>query len=99
MAPIDDLSGHPIIPDGPAMTPTERKKLTRRGRETARGYASPPGTGPEGETCKTCAHSHAVRLAKTYWKCRRIEHRWTGGRATDILIGSPACRGWEPRGA
>lgn len=79
------------------MTPAERKKLTRRGKEVARGYGFPPGTGPEGETCKTCANSVANRMAKTYWKCRLIEYRWTGGRATDILINSPACRGWEKK--
>jgi len=91
----EDLFGRPIIPDGPAMTPAERKKLTRHGKEVARGYASPPGTGPDGETCGTCAHSVARRMAKTYWKCGRIRHLWTGGRATDILVGSPACRAWE----
>ena len=30
---IEDLLGHPIIPDGPAMTPAEHKKLTRRAKE------------------------------------------------------------------
>ena len=96
---MSDLLGRPIIPDGPAMTLKERRKLKGRAKEVARGYPSPPGTGPAGETCKTCAHAVAVRMSKTYWKCARIRDRWTGGRGTDILVGSPACRGWDARPA
>ena len=60
------------------------------------GYFAPPGTGPAGETCKTCAHI-AVKggVAGRYLKCGRARARWTGGRKSDILAGSPACSGWE----
>jgi hypothetical protein len=61
------------------------------------GYAAPPGTGPAGETCKSC--EHAVRVsgntANTYRKCALMREHWTGGPGSDILFRSPACRLWE----
>lgn len=97
---VSDLFDNPIIPDGPAISLAERRKQQRRLRgETARGYFAPPGTGPEGETCKSCIHAHPIRLSKTYWKCELMRQAWTGGRRTDILVGSPACRGWEAKEA
>ena len=61
------------------------------------GYAAPPGTGPVGETCKSCQHS--VRLSAntsgTYRKCALMRENWTGGPGSDILFRSPACRKWE----
>lgn len=77
-----------------ALLPSERSKLFRKGTQP-NGYAAPPGTGPAGETCKTCKHIARIEYAKTYLKCRANAGRWTGGRATDILAGSPACRLWE----
>lgn len=70
--------------------------IRKRGRPTEpRGYAATPGTGPEGETCKTCAHLYRRECAKTYLKCLLMKSRWTGGAATDIRAGSPACNRWE----
>ncbi|WP_056212978.1 hypothetical protein [Methylobacterium sp. Leaf94] len=63
----------------------------------ANGYAFPPGTGPEGETCGSCGHLTRIRLASTYSKCGLARARWTGGKATDVLLRSPACRRWEAR--
>lgn len=60
-----------------------------------RGYAAPPGTGPAGETCKTCTHLTYKALGKNYPKCLLREATWTGGRATDILVNAPACQKWE----
>lgn len=40
-----------------------------------KGYAAPPGTGPKGETCGSCAHLYRNRLAKTYLKCALIHSR------------------------
>lgn len=60
-----------------------------------RGYAAPPGTGPKGETCGSCAHHCALRYAKNYHKCGLNRARWTGGRGTDILVRSPACSKWS----
>lgn len=62
------------------------------------GYYMPPGTGPAGETCKTCKHITVKgNCAGRYLKCRRSISKWTGGRKSDILANSPACSGWESR--
>jgi hypothetical protein len=60
-----------------------------------KGYAAPPGTGPAGETCKTCQHLVYNQMAKSYPKCDLNRARWTGGRGSDILVKAPACRLWE----
>lgn len=60
-----------------------------------RGYARQPGTGPEGETCKTCRHKTYVTFAKSYPKCALTQASWTRGRRSDILVNSPACEKWE----
>jgi hypothetical protein len=90
---MSDLFGN-VIPDGPAMTPAERRKMTRRAT-VPNGYATPPGTGPEGETCRSCVHHMIIWHAKAYHKCGLLRQVWTGGRATDILVRSPACSKWE----
>lgn len=61
------------------------------------GYAYFPGTGPAGETCKTCKHIYRNRLAKTYLKCNLNQAKWTGGGGSDIRAKSPACKFWEPQ--
>ena len=61
-----------------------------------RGYVDQPGSGPEGETCGTCRHCERFKQSKSWIKCGLNRARWTGGRATDILARSPACRQWEP---
>ena len=62
-----------------------------------RGHAAQPGTGPEGETCKTCwLHYRSVSYHdKTYRKCRLMEHCWSHCDATDIRAKDPACRYWN----
>lgn len=59
------------------------------------GHAAPPGTGPEGETCKTCKHLSGWRMSKTYLKCGLMSAHWTGGEGTDVRAGDKACRRWE----
>ncbi|SDH94005.1 hypothetical protein SAMN05421742_1282 [Roseospirillum parvum] len=68
-----------------------------RGRHYVRprGYAGTPGRGPAGAACRTCRHLARVECAKTYLKCGLARERWTGGRASDVLAGSPACQFWE----
>ena len=62
------------------------------------GYAQPPGTGPVGETCKTCrfkTYNHSA--TKRFLKCELLRHAWTHGEGTDIKAKSPACRVWEQK--
>ncbi len=69
----------------------------RKGKrdESARGYPARPGTGPTGETCKTCNHLCRVQYAKTYLKCALTRQAWTQSPKTDIRAKSPACQLWE----
>lgn len=69
----------------------------KRSQTTPRGYAFPPGTGPAGETCKSCKHIARIRLrsGKVFRKCELARERWTHGPGSDILAGAAACRAWE----
>lgn len=86
-----DLFGEPIKREG-AMTDAERKRARRRAAERPKGYAAPPGSGPQGETCGSCAHHTTREYAKTYHKCALIKA--TKGPGTDIRVRSPACSRW-----
>lgn len=89
---FDDLPDH-------AMTPKEREQFMNKlqpPKSKKKGYAAIPGTGPEGETCRSCKHSVIKGgTAKNYYKCALMRNLWTGGQGTDILLRSPACRRWE----
>ena len=77
----------------------ERARIERRSRGGhAAGYAARPGTGPEGETCGSCANCRlrTSRGGRRYHKCQLLYGAWTNGRATDVLISSPACEKWAP---
>lgn len=60
-----------------------------------KGYAAPPGSGPNGETCKSCKHYAIRRWSKDYRKCALMRAHWTCGPGSDIKAGSPACSRWE----
>jgi|ERR1051325_2196584 hypothetical protein len=79
-----------VYPEG-RMSPAKKKRKPTR----PHGYAALPGTGPEGETCGSCAHHCRIQFSKVYHKCGRVRHLWTGGPGTDILVRSPACNQWE----
>lgn len=73
--------------------------ITLRKPETyGKGYPAAPGTGPEGETCRTCTHKYRRELASNYYKCLLMKASWTGGKGTDILLKSPACSKWGEHG-
>lgn len=58
----------------------------------AAGYAAPPGSGPIGETCGTCANCRIRRVhERNVYKCALREKDWTHDRSSDVLIRSPAC--------
>ena len=60
-----------------------------------RGHAAAPGSGPAGETCKSCAHIFRNRdCAKVYIKCGLAKHKWTGGGGSDVRAGDAACSAW-----
>ena len=84
---MNDLFGNPIL--GAERSKGGKKKLV------AKGYAARPGTGPAGETCRTCEHACYVSYSKRYWKCRLMEKVWTGSLTTDIRLKSPACEYWK----
>lgn len=86
---------------GVAVTVSEPRLLTAGGnvkrKETPNGYAARPGSGPAGETCKTCEFKYQVeiRSGRKFWKCLKVQHRWSGCYASDIRLKSPACSFWE----
>ena len=73
--------------------PPEKQRNSRFGKPN--GYPAMPGTGPEGETCKTCKFKTYKTMANRYIKCELMRRHWTGGAGTDIKAGSPACRNWK----
>ena len=80
-----------------AMTPAERKRIFSRAKPAhwSKSHPAEPGTGPKGETCKTCKNLYRNELSKTYLKCQLMSRLWTGGGATDVRAGDPACAKWE----
>lgn len=58
---MTDLFGQLSLPP---LTDAERKRMRRRASEVPRGYAWRPGTGPDGETCKSCAHYCRVDVVR-----------------------------------
>ena len=90
MSPEIDLFGQPITAAAPAPIADGKRRKT-----VPNGYAAAPGTGPAGQTCKTCIHLAHRKLGKTYLKCRLARDRWTGGAGTDIKANSPACTYWN----
>jgi hypothetical protein len=80
----------------PSMAPAKSKPIRKN------GYAAPPGTGPEGMTCKQCQHKHSFggpnsSSKKTFIKCELRRDTWTNGEGTDILARTPACSKFEQK--
>lgn len=85
-----DLFGYEAPP--PATTPAGKPK---RKDPKPSGHAWTPGTGPDGETCKTCRHYTLRHFGGVYRKCGLMRAQWTRGCATDIRAGDLACLKWE----
>jgi hypothetical protein len=93
---MKDLFGQELWVDPSQLSGLELKRFKRRQYAIPRGYAARPGTGPEGETCKTCRHYfRKERYPRAYRKCALT--KWTRGPKTDIKASSPACAKWETR--
>lgn len=75
--------------------PMQPPSKVKAKRGQPKGNAAPIGSGPAGETCKTCAHSYCVKCAKTYHKCDLVKA--TGGPGTDIRLKWAACSRWEKK--
>lgn len=88
-----DLFGHPVL-DQSLPRPTQEKK---KHKIVPNGYAARPGSGPKGETCKTCEFAVKSQGGRRYyWKCKKLGvMNWTHGPGTDIRLKSPACRFWQ----
>ena len=73
-------------------TPEQR----RARRKVDRAHAAPPGTGPLGETCRSCRHYERILSnVKVYRKCGLMKATRTRGPGTDIRAHDAACRKWE----
>jgi len=58
------------------------------------GYAADSGSGPQGETCKTCFHCLSISYhGKKYYKCGMSKD--SRSSSTDIRLKTPACHFWE----
>jgi hypothetical protein len=78
----------------------ERKLLPSAARRTSRVQATPApiGSGPAGETCRTCAHyTHGGGNVRSYPKCGLMRSSWTRGPGSDIKASFDACRLWEAK--
>lgn len=92
---MTDLFKQLMDPNGPALSDYDRKKIMARLKQKKTGHAWTPGTGPAGETCKTCEYYTIKKMGGTYRKCRLMKDQWTGGGGTDIKANDPACKKWE----
>lgn len=79
-----------------ALTPAERKRLQARPVKR-RGHAAPPGSGPAGETCASCANleRERSRSMRVFRKCGLMRQHWTHGPGSDVRAGDPACKFWK----
>ena len=78
--------------------PDPREVPHKKRRYTVGGYAQRPGSGPVGETCRSCAHAtkwNTDTAAGGFWKCVLIKP--TRGPGTDIRLKSPACAYWKSK--
>lgn len=84
-----------VVPDR-ALTKKERRKLLYGQIGTVpKGHAWTPGSGPAGETCKTCAHITRNKWGRVYLKCGLTKAKWTHGPGSDIRARDPACKFWK----
>ena len=77
--------------------PLTEADIRRKRKAAPHGYAWAPGTGPAGETCRTCRHYVVKRMGGAYRKCALVRAKWTQGTGTDILARAPACAKWETK--
>ena len=59
-----------------------------------RGYPDFPGTGPAGETCRTCGNRRVYGLGSGERKAGKCALTDTRSKTTDTNQHSPACSRW-----
>lgn len=72
-----------------------RTSKPKRKATVPKGYAARPGSGPAGETCKSCEHYVRRDWGDKYRKCGLMRAKWTRGPGSDIKARSPACAKWQ----
>lgn len=83
----------------------ERTPLNDRSRRGFDGKQNtctpaPVGSGPEGQTCRTCCHyTRSQPGAGVYLKCALMRAHWASGPGTDIKASWPACSSWAGKAA
>lgn len=71
-----------------------KARLPVVGKQRRGLYAGPPGTGPVGKTCRSCAHKTYTGNGPKYFpKCGLTNY--TRGDATTIRTSTPACHRYE----
>ena len=80
---MNDLFGEAIRPH----------EIAKARAKVSKGYRYFPGSGPAGETCRTCKHILHTGNDGRYKKCALVN--FTRGPATDIKVKSPACKFWK----
>ena len=72
--------------------------LTKNGRKKVTCTPKEIGSGPIGETCKTCDFCERIKWHdKAYHKCRLMRKHWTHGGGSDIRLKWAACKSWFPK--
>jgi hypothetical protein len=90
------MTNPPQLFDDPTASEQPRPKHWKREGENA--TPSPIGSGPPGETCKTCIHDTKLDYhGKTYHKCGLMQKHWTHGGASDIKLRWAACSHWNAK--
>lgn len=99
-----NLNGQPVDLATQMTEAFRQRALLRQSMPASRkptvknGYAAPPGTGPEGMTCKQCEHKRSLGSgAKHFIKCELRRATWTSGEGTDILARTPACNKFKAK--
>lgn len=97
MSSLDMFGGE--YTDKTEVVDVREEKPKKRKPTQPNGYAMPPGTGPDGKTCRSCKHRYInrTRAGYTHPKCELIRSNWTNGRGSDIKVSSSACAKYEDK--
>ena len=71
------------------------KPPSKRSPPGAFAYPAPPGTGPQGKTCRDCVSCVPTPTATRHYKCLKNKARWGCTNLTDIKVRMNACRLFE----